>query len=256
MTSSRRRATTCGRSPRTTRSAGKQFKEFYEDPENHPLDTPSGKAEIFSKRLYDHYDNHPEIPPVPHFIPEREGHLSDEMKKEYPLQMLMAHPKYRFHGKYNDIEWLRENYKVFGPDGYGYEPVWMNPVDAAERRGLPMATSFCAAIAVAASWPALRITKRLIPGVAWLSYGAWQDPLSGDVHTIDRGGDGNVLANNNPMSVHHVGGAFNSVLFEVEKADLDAFAGAVSRRLRRQVSHMEQGRANHEDVSYRCGKVH
>lgn len=68
----------------------------------------------------------------------------------------------------------------------------------------------------------VRITKRLIPGVAWLSYGAWQDPLSGDVHTIDRGGDGNVLANNNPMSVHHVGGAFNSVLFEVEKADLDA----------------------------------
>lgn len=42
------------------------------------------------------------------------------------------------------------------------------------------------------------------------------------MHTIDRGGDGNVLANNNPMSVHHVGGAFNSVLFEVEKADLDA----------------------------------
>lgn len=32
------------------------------------------------------------------------------MKKDYPLQMLMAHPKYRFHGKYNDIEWLRENY--------------------------------------------------------------------------------------------------------------------------------------------------
>lgn len=199
----------------------KQFKEFYEDPENHPLDTPSGKAEIFSKRLYDHYDNHPEIPPVPHFIPEREGHLSDEMKKEYPLQMLMAHPKYRFHGKYNDIEWLRENYKVFGPDGYGYEPVWMNPVDAAER-GLADGDIVLCRNSRGCVMAGVRITKRLIPGVAWLSYGAWQDPLSGDVHTIDRGGDGNVLANNNPMSVHHVGGAFNSVLFEVEKADLDA----------------------------------
>ena len=135
--------------------------------------------------------------------------------------MLMAHPKYRFHGKYNDIEWLRENYKVYGSDGYGYEPCWMNPIDA-EERGLQDGDIVLCRNDRGRVMAGIRITKRLIPGVAWLSYGAWQDPLSEDVHSIDRGGDGNVLSNNAPMSVHHVGGAFNSVLFEVEKADLEA----------------------------------
>ena len=68
------------------------------------------------------------------------------------------------------------------------------------------------------------ISDRVMPGVAWMSYGAWNDPMSPEIGSLDRSGDGNVLSNPNPQSCHHVGGAFNSVLFEVEKADMAAIA--------------------------------
>jgi trimethylamine-N-oxide reductase (cytochrome c) len=201
----------------------KQFSEFAADPIAHPLDTPSGKFEIFSKQLYDKYDNNPEIPPIPVYTPEIEGHSNLSLREKYPLQMLMAHPKLRFHGKYNDCEWLRENYKVYGPDGYGYEPIWMNPLDA-QARGLQDGDFVIAKNERGRVLAGVRITGRMTPGVAWFSYGAWQDPLGPEEDAIDRGGDANILSNNEPMSIHHVGGAFNSVLFEVEKADLDAIA--------------------------------
>jgi len=43
------------------------FKDFRADPEAHPLDTPSGKIEIFSKTLFDM--GKPDVmPPVPKYI--------------------------------------------------------------------------------------------------------------------------------------------------------------------------------------------
>ena len=47
------------------------FEDFRRDPENHPLKTPSGKIEIFSKQLYD-LNNPEEFPPIPKYIQEWE----------------------------------------------------------------------------------------------------------------------------------------------------------------------------------------
>ena len=198
----------------------KQLSAFYTDPEANPLQMPSGKIEVFSTQIYEHYGYNPEIPPIPHYIPEKEGRFSEELRQRYPLQMLMTHPKFRFHGKYNDCSWLSEHYKVYGPDGYPYEPMWINPVDAASRgieegdivrcfnnRGQVLAGA--------------HITERLMTGVAWLSYGSWGDPLDTSESPLDRGGDGNYLSNSDPMSAHHIAGAFNSNLFEIERANLD-----------------------------------
>ncbi|NTW28446.1 MAG: molybdopterin-dependent oxidoreductase [Coriobacteriia bacterium] len=201
----------------------KQFSGFYADPVAHPCETPTGKIEIFSTLLWEKYGYNAQIPPVPHYIPEIEGYGSTDLKAKYPLQMLMAHPKFRFHGKYNDCSWLTENYKVYGPDGYGYEPVWMTPADAGAR-GLvegDIVRCFNDRGEVLAG---VRVTERLIPGVSWLTYGSWNDPLDSAIGSLDRGGDGNCLSNAGPMSIHHVGGAYNSTLFEVEKADLAALA--------------------------------
>jgi anaerobic selenocysteine-containing dehydrogenase len=200
----------------------KQFSGFYADPEANPVPSPSGKIEIFSTIAWDKYGYNAEIPPVPHYIPEKEGRENTELRKKYPLQQLMAHPKFRFHGKYNDCTWLTETYKVW-VDGYPYEPVLMNPADA-EARGLvddDVVRCFSARGAVLAG---VKITNRVPAGVAQLSYGGWHDPIGPEVGAIDRGGDGNVLSNPGPMSVHHIGGAYNSNLFEIEKADLDALA--------------------------------
>ena len=201
----------------------KQFSTFHDTPWSldNPIDTPTGKVEIFSTQLaaFHGIDNE-EIPSCPHYIPEREGRYDDECA-DYPLQMLMAHPKFRFHGKYNNISWLAENYKVYGPDGYPYEPCMMNPADA-EARGLKDGDIVRAFNQRGALLAGVVVSDRVMPGVAWLTYGSWNDPLGPESDSIDRGGDGNMISYNGPMSCHHVGGSFNSVRFEVEKADLQA----------------------------------
>jgi trimethylamine-N-oxide reductase (cytochrome c) len=201
----------------------KQFQRFHDNPvggEN-VMETPTGKVEIYSTLIAAFYgdENHPEIPAVPHYVPEVNGRY-DEKRREYPLQQLMAHPKFRFHGKYDKDSWLAENYKVYGRDGYAYEPCLLNPVDARARgiedgdivrcfndRGQILAGAV--------------ISDRVMEGVSQMTYGAWNDPLSPEHGSLDRSGDGNVLSYAGPQSIHHVGGAFNSSLMEVEKVDFD-----------------------------------
>ncbi len=203
----------------------KQFSAFHNNPwgGDNVLDTPTGKVEIFSTQLCAfHGADNQEIPPVPHYIPEKEGRYDDEYSA-YPLQMLMAHPKFRFHGKYNNISWLAENYKVYGPDGYPYEPCMMNPADA-RARGLEDGNIVRAFNDRGSVLAGVVVSDRVMPGVAWLTYGSWNDPLGPESDSPDRGGDGNVISHNGSMSCHHVGGSFNSVRFDVEKADLEALA--------------------------------
>ena len=198
----------------------KQMSAFLEDPQSNPLETPTGLIEIFSTAIWEHYGYNEEIPPVPHYIPEKEGVSADERRKTYPLTVTMAHPKWRFHGKYNDVPWLREFYKIKGPDGYEYEPVWMNPVDA-EARGLAEGDVVKIFNDRGCVLAGLHITERLMAGTIWHTYGSWNDPIDGSDNPIDRGGDMNYLSNPGPMSVHHVAGASNSTLCEVSLADLD-----------------------------------
>ena len=48
--------------------------EFYADPENHPLSTPSGKLEFESLDLRQHFPEDDERPPVPHWVEAGESH--------------------------------------------------------------------------------------------------------------------------------------------------------------------------------------
>ena len=202
----------------------KQMGPFYEDPEANKLDTPSGKIEIFSQRLYQEYGaDNPEISPVPHYIPEWEGRYTTELVEKYPLQLMNAHPKYRFHGKYDRANWLAEIYKVTGPDGYRYEPAYMHPVEA-EKRGLKDGDIVRVFNDRGEVLGGVVLTKRLAPGLAWLTYGAWNDPLDKEPDALDRGGDANKLTPIRSMSSHYGGGAYNSTLVEIEKADLEKIA--------------------------------
>ncbi len=105
---------------------------------------------------------------------------------KYPLQLLTAHPKYRFHGKFNDVSWLKENYKVKGPDGYEYEPAWMHPQDA-QARGLKSGDIIRAFNDRGQVLAGVVITERLAQGVVWLTYGSWNDPLEPEPGSLDRG---------------------------------------------------------------------
>jgi anaerobic dimethyl sulfoxide reductase subunit A len=81
------------------------FADFRADPEAHPLDTPSGKIEIFSERLYDMNDPH--IPPVPKYIQEWDSPFGPEAD-EYPLQVIGHHTLHRVHSTHDNNDWLKE----------------------------------------------------------------------------------------------------------------------------------------------------
>ncbi len=96
------------------------FEQNIRDPQNHPFPTPSGKIEIFSKRLYDMH--HPEIPALSHYVPAHEG-PEDPLSQKYPLQLITWKgktaptqlstriPGYRKcrYRNYGSIRWMPEN---------------------------------------------------------------------------------------------------------------------------------------------------
>jgi trimethylamine-N-oxide reductase (cytochrome c) len=73
---------------------------FYEEPEKHPLQTPSGKIEICSQNLSRYFPDDKERPPVPHWIEKGDSHderISGERAKKYPLLIISNHGRWRVH---------------------------------------------------------------------------------------------------------------------------------------------------------------
>ena len=70
--------------------------EFYEDPENYPMETPTGKIEFYSTGLAENFPDDPERGPVAHWIEESESHherISCERAKDYPFLLVSNHPR-------------------------------------------------------------------------------------------------------------------------------------------------------------------
>lgn len=177
------------------------FEENIRDPENHPFPTPSGKIEIFSKRLYDM--NNVDIPALSHYVPAIEG-PEDKLTEKYPLQMLTWKGKNRANSTQYANPWLQEVQR---------QEMWINPIDAQNRgikngdmvriyndRGITQI-------------PAL-VTERIIPGVVGLQAGAWWSP---DKDGVDHGGCPNVLTSTRMTPLAH-GNSHLTVLVEVTKA--------------------------------------
>jgi len=209
--------------------------EFYKDPEKHPLSTPTGKLEFYSQRLAEHFPDDNERPPVPHWIPYGESHqesLQLPRANNYPLLCQSNHPRWRVHANLDDVTWFKEipTCKVRGPDGYLYEPLWLNPADAAERgikngdvvkiyneRGGVLCGAY--------------LTERVMPGVAYVEHGARYDPIvPGE---LDRGGAINTITPYNWSSKNAAGMVVSGFLVEVERVNLDElrqqYPGAFNR---------------------------
>ncbi len=157
------------------------FEDFRRDPEKYPLDTPSGKIEIFSKQLFD--KNDPErIPAVPKYIQEWESPsiLEKEGWVDYPLQAIGHHTLHRVHSTHDNNDLLEEAFP---------QRVFMNPLDA-EARGICDGDEVRVFNSRGALVLPCRITPRIIPGVVDIPQGAWYDP---DKKGDDMGGCINVL---------------------------------------------------------------
>ncbi len=176
------------------------FQQEIENPDMHPFPTPSGKIEIYSQRFAQRND--PYLPPIPAYMTPWEG-PDDALAQKYPIQLVSPHSRARANSTLDNVEPIKKR---------GDDKLWMNVSDAHQRniqdgdivlvynqRGRMRAT--------------VKVTPRIMPGVASIDQGQWYRP---DDRGVDTGGCANVLTNDRVSPA----GAFscNSCLVQIKKA--------------------------------------
>jgi trimethylamine-N-oxide reductase (cytochrome c) len=196
------------------------FRMFYDDPENNPLPTPTGKLEFYSEALAKAFPDDLERPPVPKWVENGITHpderIGGERAKKYSLLLQSNHPRWRTHAQADDITWTREapTCKITGPDGYMYEPIWIHPSEAAKRgivHGEIIKVYNEKGIVLGGAY----VTERLRPGVAYMDHGARVDPIL--LGKVDRGGAINLISPHGVTSKNACGMASSGYLVEVGK---------------------------------------
>lgn len=184
------------------------LEQFRADPVAHPLETPSGRIELFSERIasfgYADCLGHPTW-----FEPAE--WLGGAAALKHPLHMLSDQPYTKLHSQLDHSSYSLAN-KVAGR-----EPIHIHPDDAARRdvRHGDVVRVFndrgaCLAGAV--------LDANLYPGVVKLSTGAWWDPQApGDRGSLDRHGNPNSLTRDVGASRLSQGCSAQTCLVEIEK---------------------------------------
>jgi len=178
------------------------FVDFRRDPVRHPLATPSGRIEIFSKRLHD-LGRPAEIPAVPKYVQEWESPFGPEAQR-FPLSVIGHHYLARVHSTMDNVDWLKEAFP---------QRVFINPADA-EARGLKDGDEVRVFNERGATVLHCRVTKRIMPGVIAIPQGAWWRP---DKNGVDRGGSVNVLSSERWTALAF-GNAQHTIMAQMEKA--------------------------------------
>ncbi len=187
---------------------------FREDPEGHPLKTPSGRLEIHCQALSTFVGScgWNEIQAIPAYQPAREGFeesYADWNRKEkgpFPLQFYSVHYLRRAHSIYDNVSWLREAWP---------QEFFLNPLDA-EARGIRTGDTVLIASRYGRVLRRACVTPRIMPGVTTMGEGAWAE-LDED-EQVDKAGNTNTLSGQVPTGQGISG--WNSCLVQVEKSDL------------------------------------
>lgn len=187
------------------------LRQFRNDPQQHPLPSPSGKIEIFSEKLWD--ISRTWILPegdVITALPEYHatwGMPSDPKSREFPLQLVGHHYKQRTHSSYGNNPWL---------EAVAPQTLWINPLDA-EKRGINHGDPVRVFNDIGETRVMAKVTPRIMPGVMSLPQGAWYTP---DEKGVDLGGCINTLTSQRPSPLAK-GNPQHTNLVEVEKLGED-----------------------------------
>src|SRR5690606_10122293 len=156
------------------------FEDFRRDPQAHPLQTPSGKIEIYSERIAAFgYDD---CPPHPAWVEPVEW-LGAAASARYPLHLVTSQPGDKLHSQLDAGE-VSVSAKI-----HGRERVHMSEQDAVSR-GIANGDLVRVFNDRGACIAAAVVSAGVMPGVAIMSTGAWFDP---DGAALDRHGNPNVL---------------------------------------------------------------
>ena len=146
---------------------GGWLRHFRDDPDAHPLGTPSGRIEIFSEAIAGF--GYADCPGHPTWLPPDEW-LGGQLATTYPLQLVANQPAGRLHSQLD-----------FGPASLahkvdGRETARLNPADARARH-----LGECDVVRLfnerGACFASATLDEAVRPGCVQLATGAWFDPL-------------------------------------------------------------------------------
>lgn len=189
------------------------IEKFRRNPEKNPLNTPSGKIELYSETIasfnYEDCGGHPK------WYEKREW-LGSEIAGRFPLHLISNQPKSKLHSQY-DHSAVSQKGKT-----KGRATARLNPVDA-EERGVRNGDIVKIYNNRGACLAGVSVTENIRPQVVELETGAWYDPFDlSDPISLDVHGNPNVLTQDIGTSQLAQGPTAHSCLVEIEKyvADL------------------------------------
>jgi len=193
---------------------------FRENPEKYPLDTETGKFEIYSRALAEKIKSFgwTQVEPIPVYQPAAEGYeatfedWATKKKGPYPLQLYTIHYMRRSHTVFDNIPWLREAFP---------SPLFMNPKDA-EERGIRNGDTVLITSRHGKTLRPVQLTERIMPGVVSLPHGAWVE--MDEALGIDKAGADNVINGAIPTGKARLGERLHGSGREVAGRALEARA--------------------------------
>ncbi|CCM80026.1 MULTISPECIES: molybdopterin-dependent oxidoreductase [Rhizobium] len=206
------------------------LEQFRADPDEHPLNTPSHRIELFSDEI-DGF-GYSDCPGQATWIEPFEW-LGGDKATRYPLHLLTQEPRRRLHSQLDHSPYSREG-KI-----KGREPVLMNARDA-KVRGISENDIVRIYNDRGACLAGVKVTQDLAENVAVMATGAWFDPENwGDGNPLEKHGNPNVLTldvGSSSMTQATVAQSclveielFNGPLPEVTAFELPVFTTCVSK---------------------------
>lgn len=183
---------------------------FRDNPEKHPLKTPSGRIEIYSETIASFGLD--DCPPHAAWLEPIEW-LGARAAERYPLHMLSDQPADKLHSQLDHSPHSRST-KV-----KGRQPITIHPEDAAAR-GIADGDLLRVFNDRGACLAAARLSDRIRRGVVRLSTGAWFDPAdAGSNRPLEKHGNPNVLTLDIGASKLSQGCIAQTCLVELERFD-------------------------------------
>jgi biotin/methionine sulfoxide reductase len=192
------------------------FEDFRSDPAAHPLETPSGRIEIYSARIAGF--NYDDCPPHPTWLPPSEW-LGASQARVYPLHLITTQPPDKLHSQADYGPVARAAKRA------GHERIRLSAADAS-MRSLADGVVVRVFNARGACLATVEVDAGLRTGVAIMSTGAWYDPADASDRALERHGNPNVLSLDQGTSKLSQGPSALSMLVEVERWDGDHAASA------------------------------
>ena len=195
------------------------FEDFVADPEAHPLQTTSGKFEIYCQKKSDWFDdihncwpNYTPVSPLPKLLPTKRGYLQTfdnwdaKVKGAYPYQVSNTHTLRHAHTDNDNLPWLREEWA---------HPIFMSKQDAAEK-GIESGDTVLVWNQYGKILRRAAVSRCIMPGTLELPHGA--APQVDEATGIDIAGADNTLCASDEATSFASNG-WNSTLVNIEKYD-------------------------------------